>query len=195
MWGEPMPTWRRAQKQHQCQGNGCAKVIARGERYLDRALRDPPHSHLRYCRECAEPVIARANGYHFFNGRSDFPDRYQRRISSAQWKTLKRKVIEQRGSRCERCEQVSASLHLHHVHYRSLGSEQPEDVELLCPECHTGADEARAAKSRPKHVVPEEGLLVGTDGVARWGKFDPDTAYLVLKDGRNVPVPGLRWKG
>ena len=84
---------------------------------------------------------------------------------------------------------------LHHVHYRSLGSEQPEDVELLCPECHTGADEARAAKGRPKHDVPEEGLIVGTDGVARWGKFDPDMAYILLKDGRNVPVPGLRWKG
>jgi hypothetical protein len=195
MLGEPMPKWRRAQKQHQCQGDGGAKVIARGEHYLDRALRHPPNSHLRYCQECAEPVISEANGYHFFNGRSDFPDRYQQRISSAQWKTLKSKVIEQRGSRCERCEQVSASLHLHHVHYRSLGSEQPEDVELLCPECHTEADEARAAKSRPKHVEPQEGLIVGTDGAARWGEFDPDTVYLVLKDGRNVPVPGLRWKG
>lgn len=151
MWNEPMPTWRTARKQHQCQGDGCAKVIAPGERYLDRALRHPTNSHLRYCQECAEPVIARANGYHFFNGRSDFPDRYQRRISSAQWKSLKRKIIEQRRSRCERCGQVSASLHLHHAHYRSLGSEQPEDVELLCPECHTGADEARAAKSRPTH--------------------------------------------
>ncbi len=40
---ESMPTWRTAQKQHQCQGDGCVKVIARGERYLDRALRHPTH--------------------------------------------------------------------------------------------------------------------------------------------------------
>ena len=40
------------------------------------------------------------------------------------------------------------SLTLHHVHYRSLGSEQPEDVELLCRKYHTGPDEARAAKGR-----------------------------------------------
>jgi hypothetical protein len=143
MWGEPMPKWRTAQKQHQCQGDGCAKVIAPGERYLDRALRQPTHGHLRYCQECAEPVIQRANGYHFFNGRNDFPDRYHQRISSVQWKSLKREIIKQRGNGCERCGQVSASLALHHVHYRSLGSEQPEDVELLCPECHTRADEAR----------------------------------------------------
>src|SRR5262249_55117783 len=164
MWGEPMPRWRRAQKQHQCQGDGCAKVIARGERYLDRALRLPTNSHLRYCQECAEPVTQRANGYHFFNGRNDFPDRYQQYISSVQWKNLKRKTIEQRGNRCERCRQESASLELHHKHYRSLGSEQPEDVELLCPRCHKEADEARGTKSWPKRG--EEGLIVDLDGEA-----------------------------
>jgi hypothetical protein len=191
MWGEPMPKWRKAQKRHQCQGDGCAKVIARGERYLDRTLRDPVHSHLRYCAACAEPVMESANGYHFFNGRNDFPDRYADRISSAQWKRQKRQVIEQRGNRCERCRQESAPLELHHVHYRSMGSEQPEDVELLCRECHSKADEARLAKSRPKRDDPEEGLIVGPDG-DYWGKFDPDTIYLVLQDGRYVPVPFKR---
>ena len=41
MWNEPMPKWRKAQKQHQCQGEGCARIIAPGERYLDQALRHP----------------------------------------------------------------------------------------------------------------------------------------------------------
>ncbi len=195
MWGEPMPKRRKAQEQHQCQGDGCAKVIARGERYLDRALRHPTNSHLRYCRECAEPVIARANGYHFFNGRNDFPDRYRQSISSEQWKILKRKVIEQRGNRCQRCGQEGASLALHHLHYRSLGTEQPEDVELLCRECHTAADAARAAKSRPKHEEPQEGVIVGIDG-DHWGRLDPDMIYLLLQDGRYEPVPSLarKWK-
>jgi 5-methylcytosine-specific restriction endonuclease McrA len=191
MWNEPMPKWRTARKQYQCQGDGCAKVIAPGERYLDRAIRHPTDSRLRYCQECAEPVIARANGYHMFRGRNDFPDRYHQRTSSAQWKILKRKVIEQRRNRCERCGQVSASLELHHVHYRSLGSEQPEDVELLCPACHTGPDEARVAKSRPKRDEPQEGLIVGIDG-DQWGKFDPDTIYIPLQDGRYVPLKRKR---
>lgn len=178
MWNEPMPKWRTAQKQHQCQGDGCAKVIAPGERYLDRGLRHPTHSHLRYCQECAEPVIAMANNYHFFRGRSDFPNRYQQHISSPQWQVLKRQVIEQRGSRCERCGQESASLQLHHVHYRSLRSEQPGDVELLCAECHKRADEARAAKNRPKHIEPKEGWIIGPDG-EHWGKLDPEMTYAV----------------
>ncbi len=99
MWNEPKPKWRMARRQHRCQGDGCAKVIALGERYLDRALRDPAHSHLRYCQGCAETVMERANGYHHFNGRNDFPDRYEQRISNAEWKALKRTVAEQRGDR------------------------------------------------------------------------------------------------
>jgi hypothetical protein len=75
---------------------------------------------------------------------------YNWHIGSTEWKRLKREVIEQRGRRCERCRQESAYLELHHKHYHSLESEQREDVELLCPKCHRGADEARAAKSRPK---------------------------------------------
>jgi len=74
MWNEPMPKWRTAQEaEHQCQGDGCAKVIAAGEQYLDRALRNSENGHLRYCEKCAEPFIAQADSYHFFNGRNNFP--------------------------------------------------------------------------------------------------------------------------
>jgi hypothetical protein len=53
--------------------------------------------------------MARVNGHHFFNGRSDFPDRYDQRISSAEWKSVKGKIIEQRGNRCERCGEENVS--------------------------------------------------------------------------------------
>jgi 5-methylcytosine-specific restriction endonuclease McrA len=81
------------------------------------------------------------------SGRSD----YNSYVGSTEWQRLKCEVIKQRGNRCERCRRVSAYLELHHKHYYSLGNEQPEDVELLCPKCHKAVDEARrAAKSRPK---------------------------------------------
>ena len=79
------------------------------------------------------------------SGRND----YNCHIGSAEWKRFRCEVTKQRGNRCERCGHVSAYLELHHKHYHSLGSEQPEDVELLCPKCHKAADEARAAKRRP----------------------------------------------
>ena len=75
-------------------------------------------------------------------------DDYNRHIGSTDWERLKREIIKQRGNRCERCGDVSAYLELHHKHYHSLGIEQPEDVELLCPKCHKGADEARRAARR-----------------------------------------------
>jgi hypothetical protein len=187
MWNEPMPTWRMARKEHQCQGEGCAKIIKPGELYLDRTLRNPTNSHLRYCRDCAEPITARAKSYHAFNGRSDFPDRYQRRISGAEWKSLKLSVIEQRGRLCERCKEESSSLELHHVHYATLGFEKAEDVELLCKTCHAMADEMRQGKTKPKSSVSEDVLIVGKDG-DRWGPLDPNTIYIPLPDGRHVPV-------
>jgi hypothetical protein len=143
MWNEPMPKWRTARKQYRCQGNGCAKVIAPGQRYLDRALAHWTNRHLRYCQQCAGPVIERANRYHSLNGRNDFSDRYQECISSPRWKLLRRKIIWLRGKRCEHCGQDCVPLALHHKHYHSLGSEQPEDVELLCRECHARADQER----------------------------------------------------
>jgi len=193
MWNEPMPIWRKARKEHQCQGDACTKIIALGERYLDRCLRDPETRHLRYCDPCGAPVWERANSYHAFKGRNDFADRYQQHISSAHWKSLKREVIEQRGNRCERCKGESIPLELHHLHYRSFGSEHPVDVELLCADCHARADEVRESKARPKHYDPHEALIVGPDG-ARWGKIDSDTIYLVFEDGRHVPVK-LKNKG
>jgi 5-methylcytosine-specific restriction endonuclease McrA len=48
-----------------------------------------------------------------------------------EWKRFKCEVIKQRGNRCERCGRVRAYPELHHKHYHSLGSEQPEDVELV----------------------------------------------------------------
>jgi 5-methylcytosine-specific restriction endonuclease McrA len=100
--------------------------------------------------------MAMAEGYHCFNGRNEFAARYQKYISSGEWKRRKLKIIEQRGNQCERCKLVGVSIEVHHVHYRSLGNEKPEDFELLCRECHAAADEARAAKGRPRRAEPPE---------------------------------------
>ena len=135
--------------------------------------------------------MASAQNYHLFRGRNDFPDRYQKRISSSEWKTLKHTIIDHRGNRCERCAIESSSLELHHLHYNSLGSEKPQDVELLCQACHTGADDARQAKNRPKREIIEEGLIVGENGDHR-GLLAPDTIYIPLEDGRYLPLISKR---
>jgi 5-methylcytosine-specific restriction endonuclease McrA len=186
MWGEPLPTWRKALKEYQCDGEGCNKIIAKRDRYLDRVVRHPKNHHRRYCEDCGPSVLEGAQGYHLLNGRNDFPDRYQNAIGSKHWKLLKGDVIQQRGLRCERCDSYEA-LELHHLHYRTLGSERPEDVELLCPKCHVAADEERAAKRRRKPDASHEGMIVGPNGDS-WGTFDPNTIYIPLPDGRYLPI-------
>ena len=39
---------------------------------------------------------------------------------------------------------------MHHKDYRTLGAEKPEDVELLCVNCHQIADHKRAAEGRKR---------------------------------------------
>jgi hypothetical protein len=67
---------------------------------------------------------------------------------SAKWKRFRREVIEQRGNRCALCRQEGGSLVLHHPHYKTIGNEQPENVQLLCRGCHKRADKKRAAVNR-----------------------------------------------
>jgi len=41
--------------------------------------------------------------------------------------------------RCEWCGIEHAILHTHHIHYRTLGDEEPQDLIVLCDTCHADA--------------------------------------------------------
>jgi 5-methylcytosine-specific restriction endonuclease McrA len=61
---------------------------------------------------------------------------YQRALASDHWRELRRRVLADRGYACERCGMTLALLDVHHLHYRTLGDEGLDDVELLCRACH-----------------------------------------------------------
>jgi len=44
-------------------------------------------------------------------------------------------VLERAKGRCEDCGGVHL-LELHHVHYRTAGEEEPDDLRALCRDCH-----------------------------------------------------------
>lgn len=144
IWNEVTPVWRKARKQFECEGDGCTKSIEPGDRYLDQTLRDAAHVHIRYCLTCGEPVMRLVQDqYKFVGQRNAFADRYQHHVASGAWNKLKAEVIELRGQRCQRCRQDKPGLALHHLHYRTLGHETPDEVELLCADCHEIADAQR----------------------------------------------------
>ncbi len=54
-------------------------------------------------------------------------------------RSLKARIIEERGAKCERCNysRLPSILNLHHVLPRSKGGkDEPSNLELICPNCH-----------------------------------------------------------
>jgi len=68
---------------------------------------------------------------------------YQRHIRSMKWQRFKRRVKATRGNCCEHCGASGVRLEVHHITYERLGNELPDDVRVLCHECHVAADAAR----------------------------------------------------
>lgn len=89
--------------------------------------------------------------------------KYKSRIDyyAPHWRELRSRVLKETGGKCERCGKSyrKIHMHLHHKHYRTIGNEAREDVELLCVYCHAIEHGRRPPKKnkkprirkRPKH--------------------------------------------
>ena len=63
-----------------------------------------------------------------------FPVDYKKYIQSEEWKKKSRAWIKETG-RCEMCN-WRKTLCCHHKHYKTLGREKREDINVLCFICH-----------------------------------------------------------
>lgn len=60
---------------------------------------------------------------------------YAAYLQSPRWKTLRAELIAERGSICEVCRERPV-YSVHHNSYARLWCEAPEDLALVCKECH-----------------------------------------------------------
>ena len=60
---------------------------------------------------------------------------YQEYLQSDHWKQFAADAKERAGNRCQLCNS-DGELHTHHRTYDRLGEELPEDVVVLCADCH-----------------------------------------------------------
>jgi len=60
---------------------------------------------------------------------------YKKYIKSADWQSIRKKFILEKGGKCADCGALK-DLHVHHLHYRTIGRERSDDVEILCADCH-----------------------------------------------------------
>lgn len=60
----------------------------------------------------------------------------QRYHGTFHWQRLRAKFHSNACKRCEACGATNTQLDLHHRHYKTIGSESLDDLELLCRTCH-----------------------------------------------------------
>lgn len=62
---------------------------------------------------------------------------YQRVLSSVRWRMKAHLLKGWVGEACEACGSPD-ELEVHHITYENLGTEQPQDLVVLCGQCHEG---------------------------------------------------------
>lgn len=56
-------------------------------------------------------------------------------LKSKEWADIRIDLFNARGKKCEYCDNVE-KLQIHHLHYRNIFKEEPEDLVILCDSCH-----------------------------------------------------------
>lgn len=64
-------------------------------------------------------------------------DFYLHYLNSAEWRKTRNAALQRGGWRCDRCGR-KRDLNVHHRSYERLGAEWPDDLEVLCADCHEG---------------------------------------------------------
>jgi hypothetical protein len=79
---------------------------------------------------------------------------YREYLRSNHWKLTKENKLKLAGYRCERCGVTSEAikLNVHHIHYRTLNQEKPEDLQVVCDDCHRKADKDRVESDWDKAI-------------------------------------------
>jgi len=65
--------------------------------------------------------------------------KYAEYLRSKEWTDLKIDLITARGQKCEKCGNQKKSptqLQVHHITYKNIFNESPEDLMILCSYCH-----------------------------------------------------------
>lgn len=60
---------------------------------------------------------------------------YKAYLKSPQWDRKRRKALFDAGYHCERCGKAKP-LQAHHLTYKRIFNEKPEDLQALCFDCH-----------------------------------------------------------
>lgn len=63
-------------------------------------------------------------------------EKYHNYLKSIKWRNFSNRVKAQRNHTCEICGVKSYTLHAHHLTYERVFQENPNDIQVLCADCH-----------------------------------------------------------
>ena len=61
---------------------------------------------------------------------------YQDYLSTPEWNIIRKFALRDANYQCQLCDATGVMLHVHHKRYPRRGEEQPEDLIVLCENCH-----------------------------------------------------------
>jgi 5-methylcytosine-specific restriction endonuclease McrA len=62
---------------------------------------------------------------------------YEKYLATPEWGYRRREMVKAAERKCGRCGRYSPNLDVHHLTYERLGNELPEDLIVLCHDCHS----------------------------------------------------------
>jgi hypothetical protein len=107
--------------------------------------------------------------------------RMQTRLKNQGFKHLREladRLYVERGGCCEKCgrQMERADLHPHHRHYRNQWDELPEDIVLMCNDCHRPLHERHRLGALTREDAPFiDPLWVDENGDIIAGRKSPRT--------------------
>lgn len=60
---------------------------------------------------------------------------YHKYLLSPKWRNIRTDILNERGHNCEKCGEKK-NLQIHHLTYKNIFNEKPEDLMILCRSCH-----------------------------------------------------------
>lgn len=84
-----------------------------------------------------------------------YTKKYVNYLKSNRWQKKREKKLKQVNYKCKWIEygDCEGSLHVHHLHYNTLGRENLWDLMVLCESHHAQADEERKVKLWARKVL------------------------------------------
>lgn len=109
---------------------------------------------------------------------------YEEHLRSEEW--WHRRLLMYAFTRwaCEWCGAENQGLHVHHVHYRTLGRETPRDLLVLCERCHAEVHDDSHDLTGNASFHPES-----------WQELRDFLGYEPRENHARAKLSALVWKG